>query len=557
MGCGCGTLDRCGRGGNSNIINSAIHMTWEELTRLRKIWLGEKLHDFGWPEHGIAVEGDFAGIQSYVLKPVPGAKGAAKRLRGRSVQVSAITALIAERVRRSLPHGKVFYSAGGRFLLWGLPFDGWEKTVVDFQTELDRWMGKQFRGEVAFHLAAAEFLDGRIPRSQLGTQMSKRRARPLEGLLLDGNGWLEGNFERSPGQEAFQCPGCLTTADLKIMQEDEDDVAICPECSRDKSLGAKLAQARREVSVIEDASGDIPFIEGNYTIGDGGTLLEVIHRMPREAGEAMSLEQIAEKARGRKWLAYLRLDADSIGSAFRRLENDPSRVKALSELLQGFFYGRVQELLDKEQRYAWIYPVYGGGDDLFVIGPWNLVIDFAAELEKEFHRMTAGALSFSAGIALSKARQHVLSKADEAEKALERAKAQPSKRSIHMLGETFSWQAVPRLLQTAEKVVAWYERGLIASQFLQRLITLHREWLQAAEDGEAAAPSNPLGRARGERYRALLHYEAERNLTRADQEPVREWIEKLKARDNIGSGSPWAECGFVARYAILSVGAGE
>src|SRR5260370_86769 len=88
---------------------------WENMLDQRRIWLREKPYDSKWPLAGIALEGDFAGIQQYVLKPVPGARGAAKRLRGRSIQVSAITALVAERVCKSF-RGELFYSAGGRFL---------------------------------------------------------------------------------------------------------------------------------------------------------------------------------------------------------------------------------------------------------------------------------------------------------------------------------------------------------------------------------------------------------------------------------------------------------
>ena len=60
-------------------------------------------------------------------------------------------------------------------------------------------------------------------------------------------------------------------------------------------------------------------------------------------------------------------------------------------------------------------------------------------LEREFHKATAGALSFSAGIALSKPKQHILTKA-EADFALnEHAKKNPGKASVHVFGDTFRW----------------------------------------------------------------------------------------------------------------------
>lgn len=93
-----------------------LDQNWEEIHQLRARWLDDKsLDDSKWPTHGIAIEGDFAGIQSFVLKPVPGARGAAKRLRGRSLQVSALTALFAEEVERTVHGARMFLRRGGAF----------------------------------------------------------------------------------------------------------------------------------------------------------------------------------------------------------------------------------------------------------------------------------------------------------------------------------------------------------------------------------------------------------------------------------------------------------
>ena len=44
--------------------------------------------------------------------------------------------------------------------------------------------------------------------------------------------------------------------------------------------------------------------------------------------------------------------------------------------------------------------VYSGGDDLFVVGAWNEVIEAAVDLRNAFSKYTDGALTFSAGIGL-------------------------------------------------------------------------------------------------------------------------------------------------------------
>ena len=42
--------------------------------------------------------------------------------------------------------------------------------------------------------------------------------------------------------------------------------------------------------------------------------------------------------------------------------------------------------------------VYSGGDDLFIVGAWDEIIELAVDLRKDFKRYTQGTLTLSAGI---------------------------------------------------------------------------------------------------------------------------------------------------------------
>src|ERR1700740_1219434 len=107
---------------------------WAELAEYRRIWKGEmspaeKSYP-GWLDSGFALLGVFSAIQSFVLLPLPGARGAAKRLRSRSFRVSAYTELIARFCLQNLPGSsepRLLYSAGGRFLIGARQFVGWQE----------------------------------------------------------------------------------------------------------------------------------------------------------------------------------------------------------------------------------------------------------------------------------------------------------------------------------------------------------------------------------------------------------------------------------------------
>jgi len=52
----------------------------------------------------------------------------------------------------------------------------------------------------------------------------------------------------------------------------------------------------------------------------------------------------------------------------------------------------------QKQEKRSIAVVYSGGDDVFLVGAWNDVIDVALDLQEAFRRFTGGKLHFSAGI---------------------------------------------------------------------------------------------------------------------------------------------------------------
>ncbi len=170
--------------------------TLTELAEYRQIWKGErspveKAYP-GWFDSGFALLGDFSAIQSFVLRPVPGARGAAKRLRSRSFRVSAYTELIARFCIQSLPKSsepKVLYSAGGRFLIGAKEFDRWEETCESLQSRIDVWAWQEAEGELAFNLAAVPFSGGRIPSAPLRAALERRRSQPLGFVLRDSVGW--------------------------------------------------------------------------------------------------------------------------------------------------------------------------------------------------------------------------------------------------------------------------------------------------------------------------------------------------------------------------------
>ena len=93
-------------------------------------------------------------------------------------------------------------------------------------------------------------------------------------------------------------------------------------------------------------------------------------------------------------------------------------------------------------RYPNAYTVFAGGDDFFLLGPWQTQMDLARDLRTEFTRYVAGnpGIHFSAGLSMTKPGLPVRHLAELGEQALEAAKTcRPEKDSVTCFGQTVPW----------------------------------------------------------------------------------------------------------------------
>lgn len=152
-----------------------------------------------------------------------------------------------------------------------------------------------------------------------------------------------------------------------------------------------------------------------------------------------------------KRIAVLRMDVDNLGSVFIRGFSDKrktfSRYTALSRSIDYFFKGYINTLRNKNENYRnHIFIIYSGGDDLFIIGKWDIVIDFADLINKEFSKWVCynNHLTLSAGIAIVTTKFPVLNAANMAGDAEKKAKQHTcngeEKNSITLFDCPLNWK---------------------------------------------------------------------------------------------------------------------
>ena len=163
----------------------------------------------------------------------------------------------------------------------------------------------------------------------------------------------------------------------------------------------------------------------------------------------------------------LRMDVDFLGDIFKRglgTQATLTRLATLSSKISLFFEGWLKQLCEQDERKGLIYTVYAGGDDVFLIGPWDLIPGLAREIVREFRAYTGmnPDIHLSAGMALIHGKYPVYQAAEDARDAIDKAKMIPEKDAFTFLGKAWRWVIFDDLVrkhETLEKLVISKDAG--------------------------------------------------------------------------------------------------
>ncbi len=160
---------------------------------------------------------------------------------------------------------------------------------------------------------------------------------------------------------------------------------------------------------------------------------------------------------GFEYLGVIRLDVDNVGEMFKNGLGDLttlSRIAALSSQMSLFFEGWLKRICESDSRSERIYTVYSGGDDAFLIGPWELMPGLASEIAAEFADYTGNhpRISLSAGMSFIGGKYPIYQAAKDAYEALEKAK-NSGKDAFHFLGGNWKWSTFTQVEAKFERIV--------------------------------------------------------------------------------------------------------
>lgn len=139
-------------------------------------------------------------------------------------------------------------------------------------------------------------------------------------------------------------------------------------------------------------------------------------------------QDYANSELGFKRLGVLRMDVDNLGRIFRSGVPKTKYCLAsycnLSRSMDFFFKGYLNQLWEEKDRHKYTQIIYAGGDDLFIVGRWDKVFEFALDIKEAFSAWTLNNkhISISGGMVIVTHKYPVMKAAAKAGSAEKKSK---------------------------------------------------------------------------------------------------------------------------------------
>lgn len=191
-----------------------------------------------------------------------------------------------------------------------------------------------------------------------------------------------------------------------------------------------------------------------------------------------------EEYAGETYLGILRMDVDGLGARFIRGFKDLEEYTAFSQRMAIFFDKNIRTIQQKDYYRNDLNIIYAGGDDLFAVGRWDKIIEFAAEVRQQFmQHMHGEGVTISGGIAIVHPKFPIAKAAILSGEAEEKAKTynDSQKNAICFFNQCVSWdKEYDEVLQMKNEMLYQIDTNGVSKGLLQQMML----YAQMAERGD-------------------------------------------------------------------------
>ena len=488
---------------------------------LKRITEKEQIND----EQFIFINADLSGIQNYIFN-IP-SKGAAKSLKGRSIYLVLLMEAISEFIIRELDleRANIIYNGGGNFYI--LAPEVLEEKIKILRKEINRILFDVHKGQLFCNIGYTkiklfEFGYFNNVWKRVSNETSKTKQKKLSDIWEDKYNEI---FEpKEMIEQNNYCSVCHSTENV----EQYDENRLCSLCHSFEDLTKNVSKANYEIfsethknkftsltyqSILNKLGFEVNFYDnyqksenGNIFVinefGDERTIKWKLGALNLPINKKENVKTFEELAGENGKLAYLKLDVDNLGELFKKGLKKPSlsRMSVLSRFLRMFFEGFIPNYIKRLNLEDKIYIVFSGGDDTFLIGDVETILDFTKKLKEKFNKFVCGnkTITFSAGIGIFRYNFPIIKAAQITEKYLEEAKelvypdeTQPSKNKVTIFDEVFTWNEFNYILELFNEIKDLITENSSAGRgIIQKIINSTKGWkplLDSAQKGKLSS----------------------------------------------------------------------
>ncbi len=418
---------------------------------------------------------DVSGIQNFIYTIQT--KNALRTLRARSFYLEIVMEHIIDELLLELGMSRcnLLYVGGGHCYLILPNTEDCKATFTNFINKTNKWFLEKFQTELYIAGGYSECSASNLKNQPHGSyeKIFKIVSERISSQKMSRYGADTIKALNSQKHEDYtrECSVCKRVAKI-------NENGLCPICSELERFSAKVLYSDFFTVEYGEKEGGLP-LPGGFTLtidteetlknkmANDDAFVRAYSKNKSYTGKHIAtklwvgnyttkstFEEFAESSQGINRVGILRADVDNLGhafvSGFKNSENDDkyltiSRTATLSRQLSLFFKLHINKILEnpkftfdgvpKEKRNITI--VYSGGDDVFVVGAWNEIIEFAIDLRDAFDKYAEGTLSISAGIGLYDDSYPVSVSAVEVENMVDRSKELPEKNAVTLLEDGY------------------------------------------------------------------------------------------------------------------------
>lgn len=520
------------------------------------------------------IGGDLSGLQSFLYDIV--SKYAAKNLKGRSFYLQLLIEDVLLEICDTLKFKpwQVLYSSGGGFYILANHIDGLESALTKIRTDRNLSLFRAHGSALYLALDAIQIDQLKADGTQIGDEWKLLSEKLSAAKAARYGELMETHFDLFFGisQRADIKVDHITGRDIrdKIVikklktGDDTETREISAITDLQIDLGKKLKSSDYWLVTSKESGtkGDNPFdfstckYAHHFLSGtemesfgnaenvlslkrfDTDTYLEAIpygyggNRYPKlETGTGSDLnatyEDFARAKDGEiERLGVLRMDIDNLGTAFikgfRKRQHVFALYSELSMRLNDFFTHRINKMIAENEEFSRrVFVIYSGGDDLFAVGNWNVLIKFSEQVKTEFEVYMSGKyLTLSGGLSFVTSKYPILKAGELAGDAEERAKS--------FVRNTTSGTVVKDAIDLFGIPIGWEEYGAVEEWRDQWL-----EWFNTNQDGLNRSLLHKLFDYREIKNRNTgnlrWQWHAAYNISRRSKSSNKEEIDKIKA----------------------------